>query len=232
MSPEQARGKAVDRRTDVWAFGCCLYEALTGQKSYEGETHTERIAAVLSRDPDWEALPRQTPPRIRDLLRRCLQRDSQRRWGTSACGSRSRKPWRARRSGAIGRRHRPPPVRWRRVLPQVWRSRWAAAVALPGPRRERACGAPSSRSPCRPAPPWERTALAFSPDGKQLVYVATTSWALSRGAAAQVRAMDQLGAPITGTEGAAGPFFPDGQWIGLAGADRALRRCRSWVGPP
>ena len=79
MSPEQARGKAVDRRTDVWAFGCCLYEALTGRRTFEGETHTDRIAAILSRDPDWGALPPQTPPRIRDLLRRCLQRDPQRR---------------------------------------------------------------------------------------------------------------------------------------------------------
>ncbi len=61
MSPEQARGKTVDKRTDIWAFGCCLYEALTGRKAFEGETVTDTLAAVVNREPDWDALPRTTP---------------------------------------------------------------------------------------------------------------------------------------------------------------------------
>ncbi|MDX1383574.1 MAG: serine/threonine-protein kinase, partial [Thermoanaerobaculia bacterium] len=79
MSPEQARGKAVDRRTDVWAFGCCLYEALAGETVFTGETPTDIIAAVVTRDPDWSRLPATTPPHIRRLLRRCLERDPRRR---------------------------------------------------------------------------------------------------------------------------------------------------------
>src|SRR5580704_7926323 len=75
MSPEQARGKAVDKRTDIWAFGCVLYELLTGQQAFEGDTVTEILAAVLRGDPDWSALPVATPTKARDLLRRCLQKD-------------------------------------------------------------------------------------------------------------------------------------------------------------
>jgi eukaryotic-like serine/threonine-protein kinase len=80
MSPEQARGKPVDRRTDVWAFGCVLYEMLTGKHSFEpGETVSDAIVSVLSREPDWTALPADTPAPIRRLLRRCLQKDPQKR---------------------------------------------------------------------------------------------------------------------------------------------------------
>src|ERR1700693_4900915 len=79
MSPEQARGKAVDKRTDIWAFGCVLYELLTTKQAFRGETLTDTLAAVLEREPDWQALPTSTPARVRDLLRRCLQKDSQRR---------------------------------------------------------------------------------------------------------------------------------------------------------
>jgi eukaryotic-like serine/threonine-protein kinase len=79
MSPEQARGKAVDKRTDTWAFGCVLYELLTGKRVFRGETTQDTIAAVLEREPDWQALPQSTPAKIRDLLWRCLQKDPQRR---------------------------------------------------------------------------------------------------------------------------------------------------------
>ena len=79
MSPEQARGKAVDRRTDVWAFGAVLYEMLSGRKAFEGETISDTLASVLTREPDWSALPASTPGRVRDLLRRCLQKDPDRR---------------------------------------------------------------------------------------------------------------------------------------------------------
>src|ERR1022692_2611668 len=75
MSPEQARGKAVDKRTDIWAFGCVLFELFCGHPAFEGEDVTEILAAVVRAEPDWQALPAATPVKIRDLLRRCLQKD-------------------------------------------------------------------------------------------------------------------------------------------------------------
>jgi serine/threonine protein kinase len=79
MSPEQARGKAVDERTDVWSFGCVLYEMLTGQSAFTGETISDTIAKILERDPNWRVLSPSTPPRIRKLLRSCLEKDQQHR---------------------------------------------------------------------------------------------------------------------------------------------------------
>lgn len=79
MSPEQARGQTVDRRTDIWAFGCILYELLTGKRAFPGATAQDTIVAVLERFPDWKALPRTTPPNIRLLLQRCLQKHPHRR---------------------------------------------------------------------------------------------------------------------------------------------------------
>ncbi|HEX3448360.1 MAG TPA: protein kinase, partial [Isosphaeraceae bacterium] len=79
MSPEQARGTAVDRRTDVWAFGCLLYELLAGKRAFQSETVSDTIAAVVGSEPDWHALPAKIPGRVRDLLRKCLQKDITRR---------------------------------------------------------------------------------------------------------------------------------------------------------
>jgi eukaryotic-like serine/threonine-protein kinase len=75
MSPEQARGKTVDKRTDIWAFGCVLYELLTGKQAFQGEDITDILAAVVRAEPDWQALPAATPMQVRALLRRCLQKD-------------------------------------------------------------------------------------------------------------------------------------------------------------
>ena len=72
MSPEQASGKRVDKRLDIWAFGCCLYEALTGEKAFAGETVTDTLAAVVNNEPDMAAVP----ARIRPLLHRCLTKDA------------------------------------------------------------------------------------------------------------------------------------------------------------
>jgi serine/threonine-protein kinase len=79
MSPEQARGKVVDRRTDIWAFGCVLFECLTGRQVFGGETVSDTIARILEREPDWSALPAATPARVRDLLRHCLEKDLKKR---------------------------------------------------------------------------------------------------------------------------------------------------------
>src|SRR5215471_1643633 len=80
MSPEQARGQPVTKQTDVWAFGCVLYELLTGKQAFHKETLTDTIVAVLDQEPDWQALPPTTPTAVRALLRRCLQKDKDRRF--------------------------------------------------------------------------------------------------------------------------------------------------------
>src|SRR5713101_7192958 len=79
MSPEQARGKSVDKRTDIWAFGCVLYELLTGKQAFHGEDITEILAAVVMKEPAFDALPANTPPAIRTLLSRCLRKDRRQR---------------------------------------------------------------------------------------------------------------------------------------------------------
>ena len=79
MSPEQARGKAVDKRTDIWAFGCVVYQLLTGRRAFGGETVSDTIAAILEREVDWTALPAGTPPAVRRLLQLCLEKDARRR---------------------------------------------------------------------------------------------------------------------------------------------------------
>ncbi len=79
MSPEQARGQSVDKRTDIWAFGCTLYEMLSGRRAFSGDTISDTIAAILERDVDWSALPPDTPPAVVRLMKRCLERDPQRR---------------------------------------------------------------------------------------------------------------------------------------------------------
>ena len=79
MAPEQAKGKPVDKRADVWAFGVVLYEMLTGQRLFKGDDVSEVLASVLTRQPDWTALPADTPTLVRRLLRRCLEKDRRRR---------------------------------------------------------------------------------------------------------------------------------------------------------
>lgn len=79
MSPEQAKGKVVDKRSDIWAFGCVLFELITGKRTFDGEDVTDSIVAVMSRDPSWQALPATTPAAVRKLLRRCLEKDRTRR---------------------------------------------------------------------------------------------------------------------------------------------------------
>ena len=79
MSPEQARGQPVDKRTDIWAFGCVLFEMLSGRRVFDGDTVTDTLAVVLQQEPDWSALPPNTPASVRRLLERCLQKDPRNR---------------------------------------------------------------------------------------------------------------------------------------------------------
>jgi len=105
MSPEQARGLPVDTRTDIWAFGCVLYEMLTAQRAFAGETATETLTAILEQEPDWKRLPSSTPPRLRKLLRDCLQRDLSRRLPNMADArdaiEREQRGWNRWRAAAI-----------------------------------------------------------------------------------------------------------------------------------
>src|SRR5438105_537431 len=79
MSPEQAKGRAADKRSDIWAFGCVLYEMLTARRAFAGEDISETMAAILRSEPEWGALPANAPARVRVVLRRCLQKDVKRR---------------------------------------------------------------------------------------------------------------------------------------------------------
>jgi eukaryotic-like serine/threonine-protein kinase len=115
MSPEQARGKPVDKRSDIWAFGCILYEALTGRRAFDGEAVTDILAAICERDPDWKALPPATPAYVVHLLQRCLEKDVK---------SRLRDIGEARIELDISRRRGNPgeSVTARASLPRTWRS--------------------------------------------------------------------------------------------------------------
>jgi serine/threonine-protein kinase len=207
MSPEQARGKAVDGRTDIWAFGCVLYEALTGRKFFEGETVSDTIAKILTQEPDYSVLPKRTPRSIRILLERCLQKDVARRLRhidplqmevelEETVAARGR--WRAIVPYAVGALAAGVAVSslkpWTIPTPSP-----LARLVLPLGPDERLAG---------PKP-----ALAFSIDGTRLAYAAT------RGDTQQIyiRALDEPDAkPVSGTEGGEQPFFsPDGEWLGF-----------------
>ena len=225
MSPEQARGKAVDKRSDVWAFGCVLYEMLTGRRAFEGDEVTDVIARIIEREIDLSRLPATTPPSIRRLLRRTLEKDRNRRLADAADArldideALSGAPVDAtvsRGSGVAAR-----PSTWRAGLPWAIAAAGllaaATAVLLWAPWRSAPTPAPvrlSSEIGVDGALATDQGASAVpSPDGSLLVFAAEPAGADS--AQLYVRRLDQLQSiALAGTEGARNPFFsPDGQWL-------------------
>jgi eukaryotic-like serine/threonine-protein kinase len=225
MSPEQARGQEADRRGDIWAFGCVLYEMLAGQRAFAGATFSETVAAVLDREPDWKALPQETPPAALRLLKRCLQKEKDKRLHDIADARLDLDellpgPSGGEKNASAVIAHGPR-TSWRGLLRS--RSFWfvvgglvvGAGLWVLGTSRPSA-----ERSVVRlaiPLPPPEivddRPAVAISPDGRQLAYVAV------RAGRSQIylRTVDRQEAkPIPGTEGGHLPFFsPDGLWLGF-----------------
>jgi serine/threonine-protein kinase len=235
MSPEQAKGKPADQRSDIWAFGCVLYELLTAKCAFTGESTSEILGAIHYKEPDWQSLPSSTPQAFRALLRRCLQKDPNRRYhhvadvrieieempGASSSTSASI----------------PPPVaavrRRRGVLISGIACLMFAAISGVIVWRIRAVPAANPQQVFRtviPIPPNEqelalggftRPMLALSPDGRMLAYLAGTD----RKPHINVRAINDFEVrPLSGTENAVDPFFsPSGQWIGFF-ADGVLKK--------
>ncbi len=231
MSPEQAKGKQVDRRADIWAFGCVLYEMLTAKQTFTGETVTDTLAAVITKDPDWSQLPAATPIRVRVLLQRCLQKDPKQRLRDigDARISLDEVLSGAPESSSVGAATVSAPF-WRRtIIVSLCTLLFGAAVAsLVTWNLKPAPSPPPVFRYVITLPPGQQLAglengpgVALSPDGADLAYVAT------QGGIQQIylRAMDSLDSkPITGTEGASDLFFsPDGQWLGFF-ADGKLKK--------
>jgi serine/threonine protein kinase len=231
MSPEQAKGKLVDKRTDIWAFGCILFECLTGHRPFQGETVTETLAAILTGKPDWQLLPSNARPKVQPVLQRCLQKDSKLRYHDIADawldieGSTnqlvepmnvSRRPfvfWLAACAavlflvgiiiGLLLMRHFPLPSPAPIVSStiKVEPGHW-----LDGGRRAYDAERPS------------RAAMAISSNGRFVVYSAIEE---SPGPQSKpqlyLRKLDRPEAePIVGTKGGICPFLsPDNQWVGF-----------------
>jgi len=224
MSPEQAKGKPVDKRADIFAFGAVLYELLTGKRTFEGETITETIASVLKSEPDWEKLPGDTPGRIRELLEDCLQKEAHDRLHDIANVRIQIKKALSEPAtvSPIGQTLAGQPGRGRRTITLSLAVLAGAAIGVaiwslmrpplsPPEALKRLVIQLPSTAPFE-VETW-RPAVALSPDGSRLVYVA------NRGGRRQLylRQMDRLEAtPIPGTEGGHSPFFsPDGQSVGF-----------------
>ena len=229
MSPEQARSKSVDKRTDIWAFGCVLYEMLTGKQAFEGEDITEILAAVVKTEPDWRALQPATPMKVCDLLRRCLQKD---------------KTMRMQAAGdiriEIGEALAAPPTTAAATAAPVarsWRERLTQVAALTMTLIAIAFGIGFLLREPKPAQPlrlsmeigadaslvtFVGSSAVFSPDGTRLALLAVGTDQKRR---IYVRSLDQLrAAALPGTEEALDPFFsPDGQWLGFF-ADGKLKK--------
>jgi eukaryotic-like serine/threonine-protein kinase len=239
MSPEQTRGKAVDKRSDIWAFGCVLYEMLTGQRAFGGEDVTDTLAAVVRAEPAWDALPEGVSPSVRVILHRCLQKDPKRRLRDigdagleieEALAAPDVETAAAATAPALGRRER---LAWGVAAVAIGAAVVAGALAF-----VRAAPEPDSRvyrSSILPpagaslaALPFQRFAL--SPDGRRLAFAAATGGGLNQ---LWVQSLDGLTPQsLPGTEGAATPFWsPDSRFIGFYAVGR-LKTIDASGGPP
>jgi Tol biopolymer transport system component len=230
MSPEQARGRAVDKRSDIWAFGGVLYEMLTGKRAFDGDDVSDTLANVLKREPDWSALPAGIPENVRRVLRRCLEKDPRKRIHDIA-DVRIELEDREAPTSAMA----PPATRGLTRERAAW-ALLAAALATglayvllkaPEPARVvRFLVDPPENASFGSSSGFGRldageTGSALSPDGIQLAFVAEQSgrtllW---------VRRLDQFQArPLVGTDDAMMPFWsPDGRTIGFFAAGRLKR---------
>ena len=221
MSPEQARGKPVDRRADVWAFGCVLYEMLTGRRAFDGEDVSLTLSQILQRDPALDALPGDVPARVRQAVQLCLRKPLKERMTDIGAvrlmldGAFETTAGPATAGAAIAQ------TSWRRAVPFLLTA-FAAAVLggigawglmparVPGPPPVVRFALPASPSLAPRGAGTGRHVLAISPQGTHLVYFADNKLHL--------RALDRLNdaMPIRGTENAREPFFsPDGREIGF-----------------
>jgi serine/threonine-protein kinase len=235
MSPEQAKGRPADKRSDVWAFGCVLFEMLTGRRPFDGDDVSNTLVAVLKTDPDWQVLPTTTPAGLRRLLSRCLKKDPKNR--LQAIGD-ARVEIDELLSGVMEPSSTPivpsGPV-WRRVaIPAtallvgslatgavVWN---AAPSMVVRPRVSRL--QITSPSTAAITIGWGRD-VALTPDGSRLVYVGANGTTLF------VRPLDQLEETPLVSGGALGdPFVsPDGQWVGFFDGTLTLKKVPITGGP-
>ncbi len=223
MSPEQARGQALDGRTDVWSFGVVLFEMLTGERLFRGDTTSDVLAAVLKTEVDWSQLPAVTPAACRRLLRRCLERDLRLRLHSMA-DARLEIVEAAQGTDSDGSRG--PRVRWRTALP--WAVALLAVLAVAALLRGRPSAPRAPRVSRLTLPlmphPVALGGIALSPDGAELAYVSAGQ--------IQVRALDREGVRALPDALGSQPFFsPDGAWIGFVGTDEQLRKVPVSGGP-
>jgi serine/threonine-protein kinase len=245
MSPEQARGLPLDKRTDIWSFGCVLYEMLTGRRAFKGETLSDTIGAILRDAPDWQALPADTPPLVRRLLRRCLEKDPTRR--LRDIGDASLEIAEALAAPAVETTEAAP-----RAMPSAaWIAVAVLAAVITGVGvwwlvRPAATTPPNVLRLSMLVPAFEssQSGIAVSRDGTKLVYRGSREGSsLGDQPRLYLRALDAVDSqPISGTEGATQPFFsPDGEWIGFftpfniqgyRARDAQLKKVATRGGPP
>jgi serine/threonine protein kinase len=236
MSPEQARGRAADRRSDVWAFGCVLYEMLTGRLAFDGEDATEIIAAIVKTEPDWKAFPPDAPTSIRRIVQRCLAKDRKARIpDLSVARFMLDETAAAATTDAASTRTRPTPVLrlWQAATALLLLTTIAVTVTYllraRSPAVTRFIVSPPDGTTFvvtgRPA-----TSAAISPDGLKLAFTARDT---SGKALLWVRSLDSLTAqPLIGTDNASCPFWsPDSRFIGYSTPGKLIKIAASG-GPP